>query len=461
MKISKYPIPINLLALVFFLATALGCGKEKIVVPNASLTASEQSELNYLLAAADSLSDETENFQASDSLILRAEPLLKKTGRTKTAYRAHRRQVLNLVSAEKPKVAQSLADSLIRKFALEDDSISALYNGLSGWLYWETGDYRGGIQPLERAASLFEKYGPESKLNGIYNNLGISYGQLGDHEKAIQNYQAALRLNEKNADSTEISSNLYNLALAFLHLGDLQNAEKHNLLGMGFQLERDGSFELQAAEIALARGQNLTALRIVRQLQKNRPDLFDIASDETALENLFALGEILHAVGQHDEAIVCLEKSLAIHPIDPTKVDWDRTKHCFLLGDAFLKTGKPALALPFFQSALQASVPSFHPSDLLENPLADSLPPEVWAMEALRGKTAALNLLSLQNRSGNTKKTSIRQMLAAIESAERAIYLIQKLKTTLLKTIPGFGWGSLLFRNFMSSLLRLPCDWPI
>ena len=375
--------------------------------------------------------------------------------RSKTNYLAHRQQILDLVSTRQTKNAQILADSFIRQFGQAEDSISGFYNGLYGWLYWEAGNYRAAIPPLERAASLFEKYGPEAKLNGVYNNLGISYGQLGDHEKAVQNYQAALRLNERNTDSVELIKNHKNLALAFLNLGDLQNAERHNRLGKGFQLESNGTFELQEAEIALAGGKPMLALRIVRQLKRAQPDFFEPDNHEKAPSNLLSLGEILLAAGEPDEALSCLKKSLALLPEDTTISDWERTKTYCLMGNAYLKKASPDLALANFQSALRASVPSFRPVDQLENPVADSLPPEVWAMEALCGKTSALEIISLKKEHSLSKKQMVSHVSAALESATCAIYLIQKLKNSFVEDDSRLWLGEYTFKNFYEKPLAL------
>ncbi len=377
-------------------------------------------------------------------------------GRSKTNYLAHRQQVIDLLAQQQTKEAQLLSDSLIRQYGQVEDSISGFYNGLSGWLYWETGNYRAAIAPLERAASLFEKYGPESKLNGVYNNLGISYGQLGDHEKAVQHYQAALRLNEKNADTTEMVRNHKNLALALLNLGDLQGAAIHNHLGKGFQIESDGTFELQEAEIALAGKKTKFALQIVRQLKKAHPDFFDADNNAKATTNLLSFGDILLAADEPDEAIVYLKKSLALLPEEETRtVDWERTKTYSLLGKAYLKKGTPDAALPYFQSALRASVPSFQPNDVFENPVADSLPPEIWAMEALCGKTNALEQISLKKGRGYSNQAIAKDVRAALESAECAILGIQKIKNSFVEDDSRLWLGEYAFRNFYEKPLAL------
>ncbi len=401
---------------VFFLLTisiCLGCGEKKNKVPD--------------------------GFPISET---------EKTGRTKAVYLTHRQQVLDLYNAKKEKESFALIDSLSSQFAQVDDTISGFYDGLQGWVYFHTKHYQKSILPLEKAASLFERYGLESKLNGIYNNLGAAYGQLGDHTKAIQNYQAAIRLNEENSDSVELTRNHKNLCQAYFNVGDLQNAEWHNRLGQKYQANKDGSFELQAAEIALARGHTADALRIGQQLKASRPDLFDINNKDAASENLLAFGSILLTARHTEEAIPYLKKSLELLPIDPTIADWKRAKNCNLLGDAFLKKGNPQQALRYFQSAIQAATPTFHPLHDLDNPPTDSLPTEVWAMEALNGKTAALEQISRQKRPALTKNETVQYVRAALESALCAIQIIQQLKTAFVEDDSRLWLGEYAFQNF-------------
>jgi len=455
MRLSKYRVHLNL-AFISLLALIMGCWDGKPAAPKTSnLSDLEKSDLMRLFIVADSLTARAENITASDSLLRLAEPLVEKSGRSKIAYQAHRQQILNLFYNEKKKEAQALTDSVVHQFAQPEDTISALYNGLEGWLCWQMGNYRAGIAPLERAATLFEEYGLEQKLNVIYNTLGISYGQLGDHEKAIQHYEAALQINEKHADSIKLSRNHKNLAFAYLNLGDLEKAEKHNRLGKIFQLKNNGSFELQAAEISFYQGHALLALNIVRQLKNDRPELFDADKSDNATHNLLSLGEILLAAGQSNEAIPYLKASLALQPEDASLANWMRTKNCCLLGNAYLKKGSPDLALPYFQLALTSSVPSFRPASILENPLADSLPPEVWAMEALFGKTTALNLISSKNLREISKEQAVANLRSALESAECAIHLIQILKNNFVEDNSRLWLGEYTFQNFYEKPLSI------
>jgi len=458
MKPSKFRVRREgkTLALFCFLALTIGCWEQASDKPKTStLSDAEKSSLNRLFLVADSLTSQAENIPASDSLLQVIAPLVEKSGRSKSTYQAHRQQILNLYYSERKKEAQILADSVVHQFALAEDTISALYNGLEGWLCWQMGNYREGIAPLERAATLFEEYGLEQKLNVIYNTLGISYGQLGDHEKAIQHYEAALQINEKHADSIKLSRNHKNLSFAYLNLGDLKKAEKHNRLGKIYQLKNNGSFELQAAEIYLYQGKTSLALQIVRELKNARPELFDADKVDNATHNLLSLGEILLAAGQWDEAIPSLKASLALQPEDASLADWMRTKNCCLLGNAYLKKENPALALPYFQLALTSSIPSFRPASVLENPSTDSLPPEVWAMEALRGKTAALDLISSGEQQKTSKEEAILQLRSALESAECAIHLIQILKNNFVEDNSRLWLGEYAFQNFYEKPLSI------
>lgn len=447
----------NIALALCFCAMTVGCEQQKHKAPlsESVLSESDKTTLNKLVLAADSLTGRASNIAASDSLLRLIDPLIKKTGRSKFAYQWHRQQIMNLFYSKKKQEAQQLSDSLNLQFAQAEDTISGFYNALSGWICWQNGNYNAGIAPLERAALVFEKYGLEKNLTIVYNTLGISYGQLGDHEKAIQNYEAALRINEKQVDSVKISRNHKNLAFAYLNLGDYQKAEKHNRLGKQFQLVNNGSFELQAAEILQYQGKPLEAVKIVRELRKTRPELFDADESANTIHNLLSYGEILLASGQTDEALPALKRSLFLQKPDPSLHNWMRAKNACLLGNAFLKKKDPELALSNYQLALCEYVPAFKPQSDLENPNLDALPPDLWAMESLCGKTAALDLLSAQYQRNHQKKEAIQYIYAALESAELAIQVIQKLKQNFVEDGSRLWLGEYAFKNFYEKPLDL------
>ncbi len=446
----------KLLLAFCFSALTFGCGEKKPEVLEISgLSEAEKLVLNKMVLAADSLTSKAANIAASDSLLRIMDPLIKKTGRSKFAYQGHRQQIVNLFFSKKKKEAQLLSDSLNLQLAQPEDTISGYYNSLAGWICWQSGNYSAGIAPSERAAMIFEKYGLEKNLNVIYNTLGVTYAQLGDHEKAIYNFEAALRLNEKKVDSVKISRNHKNLAFAHFNLGDFSMAEKHNRLGKAFELIDNGSFELQAAEIAQYQGKSLIALGMLRQLRKSRPELFDAGKSDNAMHNLLSFGEILLEAGQTDEAIPSLKASLVLQPSDPSLPNWMRAKNCCLLGTAYLKKDNPILALPFFQMAVCESVPSFKPASDLENPLADSLPMEFWTIEALRGKTTAFDLISMQKQRKHLKKEAVIYIHAALESAEYAIQIIQRLKNNFVEDGSRLRLGEHTFKNSYEKPLDL------
>ncbi len=425
------------------LAAAVAC-KQRAAADR--LSEVEKSRLARAVAAADSLTS-ADRLAASDSLLKTVEPLAEKAGRSREGYLFHRRRVLNRFE-KTPTAAASEARELVARFAAPDDSISGFYCSLLGWAEWQNGAYLAGIPALERAASLYEKHGPAAKLNGVYNNLGICYGQLGDHEKAVQNYEAALRLNLKTGDSTEVSANHFNLAKAWLNLGDFQKAAENARAARDFSTVDDGSFDFQMSEIELARGQKEEALRRLRRLETERPELFNPDENDDADDNLLAAGEAELAAGQPAAAIFFLKKSLPLLLETADSSSWEVVKTRFLLGDAFLKTGDERTALGWFEQSIGAATGGFRPAVLGENPPAAAFPPEVWAMEALNGKAQSLAAIFEKTRRPS-------DLSAALDTWERAGDLLQKLDAHFTEDGSRVALGEQTIRAFFERPIDL------
>jgi CHAT domain-containing protein/tetratricopeptide (TPR) repeat protein len=428
---------------IFLFLLLLGCGPQNgVKQPSAHLSDDELKTLQNQTALADSLADQADDIPASERVLEQTTALAEKAGRVYPGYRFFRRRVMNRM-AEKPAAALSFARTLTEQYAQPDDSLSGFFCSLYGWTLWNTGDYRAAIPVLERAASLFEQFGLTKRLGGVYNNLGVAYGQLGDHERAIETYEAALLLNKTNKDTLEMSKNHYNIAKAMLNLGDFAQSEMRLRLAHQLEPEDDGSYDFQMAELDAARNRPEQALQRIRQLETKRADLFDPKQNGTA-DQLLACGEIYLAAGQAAQAAKLLQKAL------PGLVDggWQRGKALNLLGDAHLKTAQAQTALHDYQQSIQSFLPGFKPGDDRENPPADALPPDVWAMEALRGKAESLSqIFDLKQQPADLR--------AALETWEHAARLIQKLKQAFSEDASRLSLGAYTFESFYEKPIQI------
>ena len=56
-------------------------------------------------------------------------------------------------------------------------------------IYWDTGDYSGGLEKTFEIKRLFESMGIIDQKYEIFNYLGLYYEGIMEYESALQNYK--------------------------------------------------------------------------------------------------------------------------------------------------------------------------------------------------------------------------------------------------------------------------------
>jgi len=180
-----------------------------------------------------------------------------------------------------------------------------------------------GLEALSLANRIHFTKGEANSLNRI----GAAYGSTGNNPKAMECFLQALRINEKIYNPEGKARNLGNLGGVYSAEGDL-----HRAIGYEFQ-----------------------ALKICEQIDKKA----------LSVQTLTAIGNLYLTLAKYDSAMVYAQKGYATQ----TKIGSGKPALSLLLmGNIYLKTAEPNLALECFRSSLS----SFKQTGLFRWGISDS-----------------------------------------------------------------------------------------
>ncbi|MFK7904082.1 MAG: tetratricopeptide repeat protein, partial [Chitinophagales bacterium] len=260
----------------------------------------------------------------------------------------------------------------------------------SGVCYEAKGDYDLAIRYHKEALSIRKKnLGNEHlKVAMSLNNIGVCYDFKGNYDLAIEYHQKALAIRKKNLNIENT-----NLFLSFMNLGTCHEFKGNYDLAIEYHQE---------------------ALRIRKKyLGEQHPD---VADDLTNLGNChYKKGDYDLATKYHQEALSTWQKGLGKeHPRIAISLK--------NLGDCYKVKGDYTLALSYHQEALTTLIPSFHPTNVFQNPSIDTYSSGYELLSALENKTQTfLDSYTLQSQ-----KT--KEFQAALSTIKLATSLITNIR---------------------------------
>lgn len=190
---------------------------------------------------------------------------------------------------------------------LRPEERSVFYNNL-GVVYYQTGEYKTGIDWYQRELDIYRKTGNDSLVAGALYNLGLAYKEIGLYRKAMEELVHSARVFERLDNRKELSSawnamgNIeldlgnFNKALIY-HQRALQLRETiHYTKGIADSYNNIGDVYLASNQYAKAEVYLLEALRQKKQLD----------NQSNVINTLASLGKLYNAVGDSKMAYTYL-----------------------------------------------------------------------------------------------------------------------------------------------------------
>lgn len=245
-------------------------------------------------------------------------------------------------------------------------------------------DYETAVEYLEKSLRIFEYFGLRDTLTlrGIaasYNGLGNILKEKGDFVNALRQYERSLTIKKKfNISGEDIT--LSGKAICYS--------------GMGLNDLADKTFQENIRKTIKEKGGNYYRL----------PDFY------------FNYGEFLQKVERYTEASALFRNGLNIClRVYGEKNNQTSRAYCFL-GKNCLLTGGIDSSLYFYQKSLISIVSDFNVPNIEKNPSIDHPLNDIRLLENLKGKSAALEALALQ-QVGEERYKTLELSLKCVEEA--------------------------------------------
>jgi|GEM_PF-3447256 len=209
-----------------------------------------------------------------------------------------------LLDGNIPGAKRSLEQALeIMPPDLSPEERSVFYNNL-GVVYYQTGEYKKGIDWYEQELDIYRKTGNDSLVAGALYNLGLIYKEIGLYKKAMEELIRAARVFEKLDNLKELSAAWNAIGNMQLDLGDFNKAllyhERalhlretiHYTKGIADSYHNIGDVYLASKRYAKAEVYLLEALRQKKQLD----------NQSNVINTLASLGKLYSAVADPKRA---------------------------------------------------------------------------------------------------------------------------------------------------------------
>ena len=245
-----------------------------------------------------------------------------------------------------------------------------------GNTYTRLNDFENAQFYLEKVKKISWEAKEWDKWAEICSDIGLMYNRKKDYKKALECFEEGLE--SKDSLSFRVGNSLLvNTGLVLNHLEDFKNALKYTDLAQeeiesvkDTWLINDIQYSLFINYGKIYNGLGLSKTSKIKE-QKNTLRYFIMAE-----ENYLKGRQILSSDDHITQAFLCI-----------------------YLGDLYLDWQKPLQALREYQMALTWLIPTFKPSDNLENPVRESLQTEYLLGTALerKGKSLLVNFHNSNN----------------------------------------------------------------
>ncbi len=224
-----------------------------------------------------------------------------------------------------------------------------------GTTLWNIGRLEAAIESYAEALVIYRAVGMSRNEARALNNMGIVFAALGEYEEALAHYKSALKIDQGLGERSSVAVKLGNIGQCYSDIGDLDRAESY--LGKALKVAEQTGDLSAAADAAVSwgqakmqRGDTRGALVLFERglslATENRERYQEVRAleyialahlangdpPEAALEMaksatdwarkmpmlvgmIFGLafqGLALSKMGRHDEAIACVDESVAL-----------------------------------------------------------------------------------------------------------------------------------------------------
>lgn len=225
----------------------------------------------------------------------------------------------------------------------------------------------------------------EEIFQQLYLNFGVIYNSLERYSESLKYLELSLEGNI--SIEHEIKSN-FTLGSVLLNLGDIQNAKTHFKKSIDLSREKLGDINVLTANTYLN------------------------------------YGSFLEQIGEMQEAIYSYEKAASIYEKIFGQKNRDLSNSYYLKASVLLRENKIVESLVYYQKSLTSNVDDFDVGGISENPDLQVLDSDLNIFYCLNGKSNALYQLFKSDATINNLK-------ASLNTAEVAINLLEKIKSTL------------------------------
>ena len=235
---------------------------------------------------------------------------------------------------------------------LEADPKSADVLLALGRVAIESGDAKGGLDPLNRSLSLSIETGNDEEKAAVLQAIGIDYSILNKPDDALQNYRQSLDIKRRLGEKTGIANSLEQIAQVQASQGKPDEALKNFNEAMRVRREIGdkaglGNVLIDLGDFYNGRGQYDQALPLFKESLQIQRDVGNESNQGLALNNI---GNTYLAKGDYENARIYFEQALTIRQKFNVPSDIADTLHN--LAETSTKTGHYDQAMTEYLHAL-------------------------------------------------------------------------------------------------------------
>lgn len=108
--------------------------------------------------------------------------------------------------------------------AQRDSKLEAGLLAAKGWVEYQRGEARRGVEPLRRALEIYRRIGVRNGETGVLDRLGTLLQEVGELQAAEESYEQALALSEDGGSPWDAASTLANLGCLAVTAGHPEQA---------------------------------------------------------------------------------------------------------------------------------------------------------------------------------------------------------------------------------------------
>ncbi len=321
--------------------------------------------------------------------------------------------------------AINMKESLLKK---DDPNLAKGYLNYSLFLL-EIGDLKEALFYINKAENIFRKnYGPDYfELAPLYLNKGTILFTLNNVPEALTYFNLALELNQKFKNPHVNEYTLYsNLGSTYGVMGDSEKAIRYNKLAL--EHNPDAIIEVTILNNIAGNYADLNDLVSAQdyyiQAEKKAQQLETYPSKPSA-KTYLAYGNFLKDIGSLNESKLYLNKALVEFTALYGQKNRDVCESLISISSYYQNTNDFGRALVFAQKSLIAGLKEFNDTSFYHNPNFSQFTSDYTVYSSLYQKANVFHLYA------KYLSNDVKDLMATLETAELAIQLLEKIKSSL------------------------------